>query len=355
MTPWLAARLLARHVVHARRHASEDAVSRTRWLHRLFARVLGPFLDQARAPRAIAACCSAAMLLLVLLSAGLAALRVVVLKMLPFDNKSEMQIVVDMPEGSTLETTNALLMDVAQRVAQVPEVVDFQGYAGTSAPVNFNGLVRQYYLRTGNNVGDLQVNLVDKHQRKRQSHEIARALRPDLAAIAARYGASLKVVEVPPGPPVLAPLVAEIYGPDYARSRRTGPRAGAGVHRTRPASSMSTRRWRPTRRTSRWWWIARAPRGWACRRRTSSIRSPPRWQARMPPGCRTAARATRIRCACGCRPPTRPACRSCWRCACAPRSGKLVPLSELVTRAARRLGRRDPSQGSAAGGVRDRR
>jgi multidrug efflux pump subunit AcrB len=190
-------------------------------LHRLFARVLGPFLHGARASRNRRLLMTG-MALLVLLSAGLAALRVVVLKMLPFDNKSEVQIVVDMPEGSALETTNALLMDVAQVVARVPEVMDFQGYAGTSAPVNFNGLVRQYYLRSGNNVGDLQVNLVDKHQRKRQSHDIARALRPQLVQIAERYGASVKVVEVPPGPPVLAPLVAEIYGPDYARSRVLG-------------------------------------------------------------------------------------------------------------------------------------
>jgi multidrug efflux pump subunit AcrB len=130
--------------------------------------------------------------------------------------------VVDLPEGTTLETTNALLMDVAQQVAAVPEVVNFQGYAGTSAPVNFNGLVRQYFLRSGSNVGDLQINLVDKHHRKRQSHDIARALRTQLAAIGARYGASLKVVEVPPGPPVLSPLVAEIYGPDYARARQLG-------------------------------------------------------------------------------------------------------------------------------------
>ncbi len=219
VTPWLAARLLGRHVAHEM-PAAEDIVKDS-WLQRLFTRVLGPFLHGNHAGRN-RRLLMGAMLLLVLLSAGLAVVRVVVLKMLPFDNKSEMQIVVDMPEGSALQTTNALLMDVAQRVAKVPEVVDFQGYAGTSAPVNFNGLVRQYYLRAGNNVGDLQVNLVDKHQRKRQSHQIARALRPDLAAIAARYGASLKVVEVPPGPPVLAPLVAELYGPDYARSRVLG-------------------------------------------------------------------------------------------------------------------------------------
>jgi multidrug efflux pump subunit AcrB len=140
--------------------------------------------------------------------------------MLPFDNKSEFQVVVDLPEGRSLEDTNALLVELAGTVAQVPEVLDFQGYAGTSAPINFNGLVRQYFLRSGHNVGDLQVNLVGKHDRTRQSHEIARVLRPRLTAIGRRHDASVKVVEVPPGPPVLAPLVAEIYGPDYARSRK---------------------------------------------------------------------------------------------------------------------------------------
>ena len=112
-----------------------------------------------------------------------------------------------------------MLVELAAVVDRVPEVLDYQGYAGTSAPMNFNGLVRQYFLRSGSNVGDLQVNLVDKHDRKRQSHEIARALRPALDAVGRRHSASVKVVEVPPGPPVLSPLVAELYGSDYARSR----------------------------------------------------------------------------------------------------------------------------------------
>jgi multidrug efflux pump subunit AcrB len=226
VTPWLCARLLARHAAPAPAdpavpEAEGDTPADTNtstWLHRLFERVMAPFLQGAGASgrRRLL---FAAMLLLVALSAGLAVMRIVVLKMLPFDNKSEFQVVIDLPEGSPLETTNALLVEVAQQVAGVPEVVNFQGYAGTSAPVNFNGLVRQYFLRSGSNVGDLQVNLVDKHHRKRKSHEIARALRPQLAAIAARHDASLKVVEVPPGPPVLSPLVAEVYGPDYARAQ----------------------------------------------------------------------------------------------------------------------------------------
>jgi multidrug efflux pump subunit AcrB len=133
--------------------------------------------------------------------------------MLPFDNKSEFQVVVDMPEGTALEETGRVLDGLAAEIARLPEVTDYQLYAGTSAPINFNGLVRQYYLRSGPELGDIQVNLVDKHHRDRKSHEIAVAVRPALAEIGRRHGASVKVVEVPPGPPVQAPLVAEIYGP----------------------------------------------------------------------------------------------------------------------------------------------
>jgi len=216
VTPWLSLKLLKRHAPAPGADAAVDP--QEAGLHRLFARVMRPFLDPARGGRrrtlffgGVAA--------LVLLSASLAVMQLVVLKMLPFDNKSELQVVVDLPEGRTLEDTNALLVDLAGVVDGVPEVLDYQGYAGTSAPMNFNGLVRQYFLRSGSNVGDLQVNLVDKHQRDRQSHEIARALRPALDAIGRRHGASVKVVEVPPGPPVMSPLVAEVYGPDYVRSR----------------------------------------------------------------------------------------------------------------------------------------
>jgi multidrug efflux pump subunit AcrB len=133
--------------------------------------------------------------------------------MLPFDNKSEFQVVVDMPEGAALEETGRVLDELAAVIAGLPEVTDYQVYAGTSAPINFNGLVRQYYLRSAPELGDIQVNLVDKHHRDRQSHEIAVAARPLLAEIGRRHGASVKVVEVPPGPPVQAPLVAEVYGP----------------------------------------------------------------------------------------------------------------------------------------------
>ena len=221
VTPWLSLKLLARHGHHGNASDQPGAEPAQSRLHRLFKRVLGPFLHGERASRRRLVL-FASMAALVLLAASLAVFQQVVLKMLPFDNKSEFQVVVDLPEGRTLEDTNALLVELAAAVDRVPEVLHYQGYAGTAAPINFNGLVRQYFLRGGGNVGDLQVNLVDKHQRDRQSHQIARELRPLLAAIGTRHDASIKVVEVPPGPPVLSPLVAEIYSPDYARSRQVG-------------------------------------------------------------------------------------------------------------------------------------
>jgi len=139
----------------------------------------------------------------------------VALKMLPFDNKNEFQVVIDMPEGTTLEKTQAVTKDIADYVSQQPLVVDYQAYIGTSAPISFNGLVRHYDLRRGDNVADIQVNLVDKKDRSIQSHGLAKQMRGPIQAIAKKYNANVKIVEVPPGPPVLSTLVAEIYGPDY--------------------------------------------------------------------------------------------------------------------------------------------
>ena len=208
-------------------------------LHGLFERLLRPFLHRERGARR-RLWLFAGIVGAVVLSASLAVVQLVVLKMLPFDNKSEFQVVVDLPEGSTVERTSALLQELALTLAQVPEVADMQGYAGTSAPVNFNGLVRQYYLREGANVGDLQVNLVDKSQRSRKSHDIARAVRPALQQIAQRYGAALKVVEVPPGPPVLSPLVAEIYGPDAAGARAIALQVAAAFRDTEGLVDIDT-------------------------------------------------------------------------------------------------------------------
>jgi multidrug efflux pump subunit AcrB len=158
--------------------------------------------------------------------------RVVVLKMLPFDNKSEFQVVLDMPEGTSLEQTARVLAEMGEYLATVPEVTDYQAYAGTAAPINFNGLVRQYYLRSGAHLGDLQVNLVDKHRRDRQSHAIAADLRAPLQEIARRYQGNAKIAEPPPGPPVLAPLVAEVYGLDYAGQIQTARQVRAAFEST---------------------------------------------------------------------------------------------------------------------------
>ena len=167
--------------------------------------------------------------------------------MLPFDNKSEFQIILNMPEGSALERTAQAAREIAAAVRAEPEVTDYQIYAGVAAPFNFNGLVRHYFMRRGANIADLQVNLVSKDERKAQSHDIAKRVRPRVAAIAAKYGARVAVAEVPPGPPVLQTLVAEIYGPHEEsrlalrakghRDLQTHPgRGGHGlVYRGRPA------------------------------------------------------------------------------------------------------------------------
>ncbi|RED47391.1 efflux RND transporter permease subunit [Seonamhaeicola aphaedonensis] len=139
----------------------------------------------------------------------------VAVKMLPFDNKNEFQVVIDMPEGTTLERTAVVTQEIAQYISTRPEVVNYQTYVGTSAPITFNGLVRHYDLRGGSNMADIQVNLIDKHDRSEQSHDIAKSVRPDIQKIASKFNANVKIVEVPPGPPVLSTIVAEIYGPDY--------------------------------------------------------------------------------------------------------------------------------------------
>ncbi len=139
----------------------------------------------------------------------------VAVKMLPFDNKNEFQVVIDMPEGTTLERTAVVTQEISQYLSTRSEIVNYQGYVGTSAPITFNGLVRHYDLRGGSNMADIQVNLTDKNDRDAQSHDIAKLLRPDIQNIAKKYNANVKLIEVPPGPPVLSTIVAEVYGPDY--------------------------------------------------------------------------------------------------------------------------------------------
>jgi len=212
-TPWLSRKLLGKHAP-----AHEEEADNL-WLRKQFERFLRPFLGEPAARRRRHKLYWS-VLAAIVLAVGLVAVRLVVLKMLPFDNKSEFQVVVNLPEGTALEQTARVLEELAREIEKIPEVSDYQAYAGTAAPINFNGLVRQYYLRESPELGDLQVNLVDKHERSRQSHEIVLAERPALAAIGKKYGASVQVVEVPPGPPVLAPIVAEVYGPRYEDRRR---------------------------------------------------------------------------------------------------------------------------------------
>ncbi|HWJ21498.1 MAG TPA: efflux RND transporter permease subunit [Gemmatimonadaceae bacterium] len=211
VTPWLAYRLLKGHVKpaaqpHDRAHEEEE----TGRFARLYARIMTPLMD--RRPRRLAF--YGGVVGLLLLSVGLLFVKAVKVKMLPFDNKSEFQVVLDLPEGATLETSNALGQEIADYLRRVPEVKSTEVYAGTAAPFNFNGLVRHYFMRSGPNVADVQVNLLPKGERKRQSHAIAVAVRPGIDSIARRYDASAKVAEIPPGPPVLSTLVAEVYAAD---------------------------------------------------------------------------------------------------------------------------------------------
>ena len=211
VTPWLAARLMKSHGAPAGEGGLAVAPSR---LEGFFRRVLTPFLDQRRGGTARMKLLLA-VVVLILGSVALAGVQLVVLKMLPFDNKSEFQVVLDMPIGTPVEETARVLAEIGSELAKVPEVTNYQAYAGTASPINFNGLVRQYYLRSAPEYGDMQVNLADKKHRTRQSHEIAVSVRAAVEEIGRRAGGNAKVVEVPPGPPVMSPIVAEIYGPDY--------------------------------------------------------------------------------------------------------------------------------------------
>jgi len=182
-------------------------------LLKIYGRILSPLIDSPK-KRYLAL---GGVLALLLGAIALLPLKKVTVKMLPFDNKSELQVIIDMPEGTTLEETTRVAMELGRYIRTIPEVTDYQIYAGTSAPFNFNGLVRHYYLRTGPNVADIQVNFVSKHERSSQSHDIAKRIREPLQEIAKRYGARIKIAEIPPGPPVLSTLVTEVYGPDHQR------------------------------------------------------------------------------------------------------------------------------------------
>ncbi|MEH8019763.1 efflux RND transporter permease subunit [Rheinheimera metallidurans] len=211
LTPWLFLKLFNKDAITA--HAPEQQASR---LHNFFAQLLTPFLN-ARSGRGKRVMLLAGIVLLIAVSMALVASQHVVMKMLPFDNKSEFELVVDMPEGTSLEQTYATLQALANDLQALPELDNYQLYAGTAAPISFNGLVRQYYLRNQPFMGEIQVNLSHKDKRTRKSHAIALEARQLIAQTAQQYNANVKIVELPPGPPVLAPLVAEIYGLDYQR------------------------------------------------------------------------------------------------------------------------------------------
>jgi len=221
VTPWAALKILRGHApkdpqaatfvdapLTEEEEAADEKMTDT-FFTRMYVRFMRPLMDH-RSWRWIFLAGVAA---LTAGSMGLVGIGAVKVKMLPFDNKSEFQVIINLPEGTTLEQTARVAREMAASLRNEPEVLDYQVYAGTASPFNFNGLVRHYFLRAGSNVADLQVNLKPKHERSAQSHDIAKRIRPRLTAIAEKYGAVVAVAEVPPGPPVLQTLVAEIYGP----------------------------------------------------------------------------------------------------------------------------------------------
>ena len=211
VTPYLGYHFLREKEAHGEDHSEGHDAHNTGWIHRVYNTIEKPFLESSTKRWVMLG----ATVVLLLGSVTMFFTKSVAVKMLPFDNKNEFQVVIDMPEGTTLERTAAVTTEIAQYLARVPEVVNYQTYTGTSAPITFNGLVRHYDLRGGSNMADIQVNLLPKEDRSDDSHQIATRVRPAVQKIAARYDANVKIVEVPPGPPVLSTLVAEVYGPDY--------------------------------------------------------------------------------------------------------------------------------------------
>ena len=211
VTPWLALKLLRGHVTplagapEGREHEPEE----TSRVARIYRSIMEPLMER----RSLRIRFYVGVGVLLVGSVGLLGVRAVQVKMLPFDNKSEFQVVLDFPEGTSLETSQATAREIAAYLSTVPEVEHTQVYAGVAAPFNFNGLVRHYFMRRGANVADLQVNLAPKEERSRQSHAIAVSVRPAIDSIARRHGGNAKVAEIPPGPPVLSTLVAEVYAP----------------------------------------------------------------------------------------------------------------------------------------------
>ncbi|MBF0410567.1 MAG: efflux RND transporter permease subunit [Candidatus Riflebacteria bacterium] len=212
VTPWAALRFLKFDKHNPTdSHGHDDS-----YTTRLYRKIMHPLIDNARVRKLFLVGIFVLLLAVILM----VPLRMVKIKMLPFDNKSEFQVIIDMPAGTTLERTSQAAQAMVSYLKTVPEVVDVETYVGTPSPYNFNGLVRHYFLRNQSNMADLQVNLTGKSARTRQSHEIAVQVRKELQKIATLYAANIKVAEVPPGPPVLQTLVAEVYGPDYSETIR---------------------------------------------------------------------------------------------------------------------------------------
>ena len=211
ISPWLSFIVLGRTKQGPQQKADEGRI--TRAFNTLYERNLTSMIESRSKRYAFLGL----IVVLLLASFVLIPTKLMRVKMLPFDNKSELQVVIDMPEGTSLEDTAAVTRDLGEYLKTVPEVVNFQAYVGTSAPFNFNGLVRHYFLRSGSNQADIQVNFAPKGERKAQSHDIAKRIRPPLQKIGNRWNGRVKIVEIPPGPPVLSTLVAEVYGPDLDR------------------------------------------------------------------------------------------------------------------------------------------
>lgn len=234
VTPYLGYHLLK--VKENQAHHEEEGLETNR-IYKIYKKLEMPLLENRGRRNLILG----GTLILLLISMAAFGFRWVAVKMLPFDNKNEIQLVIDMPEGTTLERTAAVTQDIAQYIKTVPEVINYQSYIGSSAPITFNGLVRHYDMRGASNTADIQVNLKHKEDRKLQSHDIAKNIRPAIQKIAAKYGANVKVVEVPPGPPVLSTLVAEVYGPDYDEQIKIARQVEQILHNTDDVVDIDTR------------------------------------------------------------------------------------------------------------------
>lgn len=211
ITPYLGYHLLVENDNHEEVNHDDTEIKKEGLIYKFYNKFEKPLLDSAVKRFVVLG----VIVLMLFGSLGMFYTKSVAVKMLPFDNKNEFQVIIDMPEGTTLERTAAVTKEIAQYLTHVPEVVNYQSYVGLSSPITFNGLVRHYDMRKGSNMADIQVNLLHKEDRDLQSHDIAKSVRPGIKEIGEKYGANVKIVEVPPGPPVLSTIAVEVYGPDY--------------------------------------------------------------------------------------------------------------------------------------------